>query len=197
MSIARIYTSRFAARKGATLKCGKCGRSIEKGETYRWYKIGFRSRYKYIRCDSMACTPRYSELESRDNMVTVWSAIESANDTLDGLDAADPEENTNSIDEAVQTAGQEINEAAGAYREAAEAMGGAGYEMEEKADTLEEAGGELEGYESEETDPPDNHEDDEHEGEQDDCGQCADDRQEWWSEQIQNARDAIDSAQVD
>lgn len=203
MSQARVYFSRFAARKGATLTCGNCRRPIEKGDQYRWFKVGFRARYKNIRCMRSECTPRASALES-SKMADVYSAIESAEDALDALANGDPEENNSSINEAVQSAAEGIRAVADEYREAAEAMGDAGYEMEEKADALEQAADELESWESSESEPDLDHESHDT-GDPDllpsdvdevDCDECTEARQTWWDEQVEEGRSALSDVEL-
>lgn len=41
-------------------KCGKCGKEIAKGDSYRWWK--FRYGGRRVRCMDSACSPRPSEM---------------------------------------------------------------------------------------------------------------------------------------
>jgi hypothetical protein len=213
MSVARVRTSRFAARQGATLSCQKCGNPIQKGETYRWYKIGFRSRYKYIRCSRSTCTPRMSELES-SKMVGVWSAVESAEDALDALAAGDPEDDASSIASAVNEIESDAESVADEYDEAADASPTGmvfGEDLHERADGIRSAAQDL-GSWSPTTDEPDydSCDDEMHDedakgpdgedqevvdrGDTATCGQCAEIKQAWWDEAIEEARTAIGDA---
>lgn len=198
--MARIQTSTFAARKGATLTCSKCRRNIEKGERYRWYKPGFRSRYKVVICSN--CKVKPSETMS-SKMAGVVAAVEDANEALDALEAGDPEQDTSSIESILQEAASTIEGVADEYREAAEASPTGlifGEDYNERADEISNAASDLEGWTADENEPPDNHDDhntdeDAEPVDKDDCEDCADDRREWWSDQISAARDALSEAE--
>jgi hypothetical protein len=201
MSQARIQYSTFAGRLGKTIKCGKCGRDIPKGERYRWYKVGFRSRYKNIRCYRSECTPRSSELES-SLMAGVYSAIEGAEDALAALDAGEPEDDASSIAEAVTDAADGVREVADQYSEAADAMGDAGYDMQEKADEIGSAADELEGYSAGDDEPDlDQCDNEAHDLEEADagwiergdrsCESCTEIKRDWWTQEISAAQTAL------
>lgn len=207
MSQARVYTSKFAARQGKTLNCGKCGENIQKGDSYRWYKVGFRSRYKHIRCYRVGCTPRPSELESSLTS-GAYAAIEMAEDTLMALDGQAPDDDATAINEAVQGAAEGFQEVADQYREASDAMGGdygAGASLAEKAQEIEDAGSELESWEAPDFEPDfdqcgdECHEEDDEDkeivdrGDVEKCDSCEGIKQDWWTEQISAANDAFSS----
>lgn len=135
MSVARVKT---VTRSMKPYTCGKCGVELPKGSEYRWYKVGFRSRTRRIRCMSAQCTPRNSELDD-SKMSGVWAALETAEDNIVAASSIDD------LKEALESAAEEIRDVATEYSDAADAMGDAGYEMQEKADALEEAASELEG----------------------------------------------------
>jgi hypothetical protein len=199
VSQARVYQQRFAARQGATLSCEKCGRDIPKGQTYRSFKVGFRSRYDHKRCLRAECAPRMSELES-SKLAGVYSAIEGAEDDLHALA---PGDNADDINSAVQGAADGIREVASEYDEAADAMGDAGEENRERSSTLESAADELEGFEASENEPDfdgcDNpaHDDEPPEGTDaiergsDDCEDCRQIKESWWDEMIGEAEAAL------
>lgn len=207
MSIARVQTSKFAARLGQVIKCGKCGDPIVKGHTYRWYKVGFRSRTRHIRCMKPTCTPRASELDS-SLMSGVWGGQEAAGDALDALEAGDPEDDSSNVNHAVQDYGVALTDVGEQYRDAADAMGSAGEEMGEKADTLADSGADLDDWTASTEEPDfDDCENEEHATERSDgeatlprgdssCESCADIASSWWSDIIQEARDAIDNADL-
>lgn len=138
--MARVHLSTFAARKGATLRCDRCKSDIVKGQKYRWFAPGFRSA-KRIRCMRSECSPRPSELDS-SYMSGVLAAIEEVEDTLASI-APDPEsgwdQQMSDLNEQRDIVTSAIEEVAGQYRDAAESMGGAGYQMEEWADNLEQS----------------------------------------------------------
>ena len=211
MSQARVQTSTFAARLGATIQCGHCQRAIEKGEKYRWFKVGFRSRYKHIRCFRSDCTPRMSELES-SLLSGAYSAIEGAEDTLRALDSSDPEDDTSNIDAAVNEAADGVREVADQYREAADAMGSAGEALEEKAQEIEDAVFELESFSvTGESEPDyDQCDDSDHDESTDDdgkaiepvergdsgCSKCMEIKQDWWTSAVQEGFDALSNVSL-
>lgn len=201
MSIARVKTSAFAARKGATLRCQRCQREIAKGEVYRWWFVGFRSRYKRVRC--MTCpAPRTSELES-SRLSEAYAAVETAEDALDAVEAPGDEGDLESI---LQDAASEIQSLADDYRSADEQFGGGGgTDSGQRADDLEQAAQDLEGWDAEEFDN-DGHWCSEHSDEEgwkpedliterESCTDCREGletaRQEWWDEQTDSARSAL------
>jgi hypothetical protein len=59
-------------------KCEKCGKELFKGDPYRWFKVGFRSRHKHVRCTDTQCMPKPSELESTSlsNIMAAFEAYE-------------------------------------------------------------------------------------------------------------------------
>lgn len=74
MSIAKINTVQKSQKDQG--KCGKCGTLLPKGTAYRWFKVGFRSRSKNVRCMATACTPRPSERESSSKSAPMASMEE-------------------------------------------------------------------------------------------------------------------------
>jgi hypothetical protein len=200
VSIARINRSKFAARLGKQIKCEKCREPIEKGETYIWYFVGFRSRLKHVRHDRPECRPRTSELES-SNKAEAFAAIEEAEDALAAL-RGEPGE-ASDIDEIVSAAAESINEVAGQYREADESFGGGGSTVSaEIADELEGAAQELESFQAD-TDEPDACERHTFDGPGDQgaidelaeqaksCDDCRELRREWWDSQVEAALEAV------
>lgn len=141
MSQARVKTVMRAQKdQGA---CEKCRTPLPKGSPYRWFKVGFRSRYKHRRCMSPACAPRPSELES-SKLADVYSAQEDAEANIDA--AGDVED----VKVAVQEFVDRVNEVAEEYREAATNPNTGSVfnpEAEERADNLESAASDLDGWE--------------------------------------------------
>lgn len=133
MSLARVTTQKAAK----PYNCDRCKAEIVRGETYRAYKVGFRTRHRNIRCMKADCAPRDSELES-SKLAGAYAAIEAGHDDVDAATTADE------ITAALETAAEGLREVAGEYTEAAEAMGEAGYEMTERAETLESSADTLE-----------------------------------------------------
>lgn len=114
-------------------KCGRCGVEIKKGDPYRHASPGFRAPKK-IRCMKPECRFRQSELTT-SLLADVYAAQEDADDALDqvGLDFEDAEDVITILEECA-SAGREV---AQAYTDAAEAMGSAGEEHQDRADMIE------------------------------------------------------------
>lgn len=140
MSLAKVNTVK--SRQNYT--CEKCQVPIEKGQMYRWFKVGFRSRYKHVRCMTPSCTPRNSELES-SKLADVYGALEDAEFHISMAYSIED------LQAALEECASQINDVASEYSDAAESMGEAGYENQEKADMLEQAADELASTEFEET----------------------------------------------
>lgn len=213
--MARVQISRFAARMGAAnLVCEKCRAEITKGDQYRHFKVGFRSRYKRIRCMRSECTPRRSEM-TPSKMAGVYAAIESAEDTLAALRAGDPEDDATSIREAVTGAYEGFSEVADEYREAAEASPTGlvfGEDLNERADEIEDAGRDLESFDPSEEEPDfDQCDEDWHDedavtedesltltdrGNTEGCESCREIKQTWWDAMLDEADEALANAEV-
>lgn len=178
--MARVHTSRFVARKGATLNCGRCGRAIQKGETYKWFAPGFRSG-KRIRCS--VCPVRGSELDS-SLYSTVLAAIEDAEDNINGLEVGD----TDGLESAVRDVASACEEVADQYSDAAESMGGAGEQMREWADTLRDHASNLEGWSPSDDTPPAC---DDHDEATERCDACQESVQFWWDALMQEALNEV------
>lgn len=206
--MARVRTSRFAARQGATLACEKCRNQIGKGESYRWFKVGFRSRYKHIRCNRPECTPRQSEMTA-SKMAGVYAAIEDAESALSGLAPGE----VSDIESILQTAGEGIEEVADEYREAGEASPTGlvfGEDLNERADEISDAANELQSWSPSEDEPDydscdeDHHDEDPEDPEQEiidrgagnGCDACDDIQVTWWDQVLDEARDALGNVQV-
>lgn len=205
--MARVRTSVFAARKGATLKCSVDGEPIQKGERYYWWKPGFRSRYKVIRC--MKHAPKPSETNS-SKLSTIMAAQETAEEALDALVGYE----TSDIEQIVNDVAQAFEDVAEEYRDAAEASPTGlifGEDYNEKADTLENSASDLQSWSPSEDEPDYEHEthashpDNIEEGDDTEpvedadperCEECADARQEWWDNMVEEARSAIQDADM-
>lgn len=187
MSQARVHTVGRAVKDQG--QCEKCGDALPPGSAYRWYSVGFRSHYKHRRCMKATCTPRPSELES-SLLSSVYSAQEGATDNLEGL-KGDDEYEVAKITEEVEGVAEAIDEVAQQYREQDEAFGGGGAtDSAERADTLEQASSDLQGWQpSGDTDPPSCSEHDELDAE---CDDCRSEASTWWDDLVQEAIDAID-----
>jgi len=199
--MARINSSVFAGRKGATIQCSKCRREIAKGERYRWFKLGFRSRYKTIICST--CPVKPSETMT-SKMRGVVEAGETANDALDALEGFE----IGDIESILQSAASDIEQVADEYREAAEASPTGmifGEDYNDRADEIADAASTLESWQPDEDEPDyeactnEEHETDPAEAEAlprdpNECDECSDIRQSWWDDQVEAARSALDEA---
>lgn len=98
--------------------CGRCGDELGVGDPYIWIK----SRYgpKRTRCTKPGCAFRQSDMTSSDKLATIYSAVESVEDTL----AAWGDGSVDDLTEALEQAAEEVR--------------GAGEEYEESASNMEE-----------------------------------------------------------
>jgi DnaJ-class molecular chaperone len=137
VSVAKITRVEKSRKAG---QCEKCKADLPVGSAYLWFVVGFRSKYKHVRCLEAACAPKQSERES-SQIASVYAAQEDFEDALDGLTTADD------IVDAMQPVAEAIREVAEAYREAAinpntgDIFNPA---LDERADTLESAADEVE-----------------------------------------------------
>lgn len=200
------------------LKCSRCGTEIQPGDPYRWYTIGFRSHWKTILCMKSVCTPKPSQLESSSVRATIMAAQEDASDSLDGLDPDGT--TTTDVEEIVHQVGEAFREVADQLNEADEAFGGnQATEHYERAQTAESSADELEGWSTSSDEEPDfdSCENELHDEPEDrpgydpesdeepeaviergdsECESCSDIRQQWFDDLVNEARDAIDSAEM-
>lgn len=124
-------------------KCGRCGKVIGKGDSYRWIKGRYGPRK--VRCSN--CRFRPSEMTSSDKLSRLYSAKECVEEAI-GNDF----DSTDDIASELQDAANEAREVAEEYRESAdniESCFGSRTsqcdEIEEKADQCESWADALEG----------------------------------------------------
>ena len=134
MSVAKLHHVQKAQK---ARKCGKCGTDIGKGQPYRWFQVGFRSRLRQIRCTAETCYPPPSVRES-SKVSVIMGAQESFYDNIDELDTQE------SIESAVAEVAEAVREVADEYQEALDNWPSGNSNLEEKvehyssqADTLE------------------------------------------------------------
>jgi hypothetical protein len=111
VSIAKITTVQRSRK--AQGNCGKCRKPINVGDPYKWFKVGFRSRFKHVRCLDPACHPRYSELES-SRLSELYAAQEDAEYRIEGAESIDE------INEAISDLQDAIEALADEYEQASE-----------------------------------------------------------------------------
>ena len=158
--------------------CMKCGRTIAKGDPYQWAK-GFHGPKKVI-CGS--CHFTRADL-TNSKLSQVYEAFDAAYTELDSADAGtDLQEVLDSITEAVREVESE-------YREAAEAFNDGGPNAE-KADECDSCASELESVDVPELHSYEDWLENEHPGEVD----LEEDYNEWVTEQIEEFRSNIESA---
>lgn len=86
MSIARLH--RVEKCRKSPGSCGKCSTVITAGQPYSWWTIGFRSRYKHLRC-STCPSPKESERESNSSLAMIWSTREAFYEAVEGATTGD------------------------------------------------------------------------------------------------------------
>ena len=122
-------------------ECEKCGDTIYIGQPAVKFAVGFRGRTR-VRCSKSACFPKPSERES-----SLVSSVYAAQEEADTSGAGSLEE-LNQIRDDVVTATQEV---AGEYEDSE--MFEKNYDLQERADMLNSAADELEGWEPAEEEP--------------------------------------------
>jgi hypothetical protein len=205
--MARTNYAVFAARKGATLTCSKDGAPILKGERYMWVKP--RSSYrKLVRC--MAHPFKQSEITT-SKMAGVYAAQENATDELTALTGQPGD--VGDLSSILEAAAESIREVAQEYRDAAEASPTGlvfGEDLNEKADEIEDAAGELESWSADEDEPDfDQCENVAHEESNEEappvpplergsdlCDDCVEIRNTWWDDQVDSAISAVSDLSV-
>lgn len=140
MSLAKVNQI-GRVRKAAT--CEKCGDAINVGDGAVKFAVGFRGRTR-VRCTKSECFPKPSERES--SMVSsVYAAQEEAD-----IDGAGSLEELEQVRDDVANATREV---AGEY-EASE-MFEKNYDLQERADMLNNAADELENWTPDQDEPED------------------------------------------
>jgi acyl-CoA reductase-like NAD-dependent aldehyde dehydrogenase len=152
--MARVYRQKTRSER----TCGRCRRTIQKGEEYLSCAPGFRSRPQ-IRCTS--CGFRMSEMTT-SKMSEAYAAQEDAEDAVNALEYKQPGEGeevdlASEFQPILEECGQRIRDVAEEYREASSNWAGGertNDEWEERADELDAAADEVEQwYLDEEYDP--------------------------------------------
>lgn len=128
----------YVKRAAKETACDKCRKVIKKGDPYKWAKG--RSTGKKIRCEELGCKFRPSDLTGSDKLARLYGAQEAADDALG---AWIPGEGLAALEELCAAMAEELRDVSNEYRDAAEAMGAAGGESEEKADNIEEWADEI------------------------------------------------------
>lgn len=113
MSVARIHVVKKARKDQG--HCNGCKHPIRKGDAYRWYTIGFRSRYKHTYCTDCELPPP-SARESNDKVAALLAAREEFDDAI--TKAGDRDAIVSALNDYVSG----VQEAAELWEEAASAI---------------------------------------------------------------------------
>lgn len=141
------------------LTCGKCGDTITRGDTYRWWanKLpGSRGSFRNIRCAKPECTPRGSEM-APGRTGQIMAIGENLDDSLasagvDLNDAGDFESIRDDLASAIREIGEELEESA---QNIEDGFGHETYqsgELRERAERITSAADEIEQLEFPEQD---------------------------------------------
>lgn len=184
MSIARVYTTKGPVRKDG-LTCGKCGDPIRKGIDRRiTFAVGFRG-FEQTRCLKPACYPKTSELES--------SAVSSVYAAMEGIDL-DSCSTLEELEDAVQQVADACEEVASEYQ--SNEMFEINEDLQERAQTIEDAGESLSDWASGLEDEP--QEDDFTDGDNDEDNAVAyqEAHDTWLDAAREAAQEAIDGMEL-
>lgn len=189
MSIARVKTVNRSQKPGT---CEKCGTALPVGSAYRWFKVGFRSKHKHVRCMEAKCSPRNSELES-SNLAEAYAAQEAA---YDDLDAAGTIED---IDQVAQDCSSAAGDVMQQYADSIEAAPMLEDQLQPTIDALEEWVSELDNVDLPEQPTAEEgegvvcsvHEEDEHDATCEACQAALEEKQE---EALEEAREIVRAA---
>ena len=142
MSLAKVNQIGRVRKPG---KCGKCGLEIKVGDPAIRFAVGFRARPR-TRCTKSECFPKPSERES-----SLVADVYAAQEEVDLSTAGGLEDLETARDYVVSA----IQEVAGQYEDSE--MYDKNYDLQERAEMLNSAADELEGWEPEQEEPtPDN-----------------------------------------
>lgn len=179
MSLARIYTTKKVQKNWT---CGKCGAAIVKGQDGRIsFAVGFRGR-EQTRCTRPECRPTRSELES-----SAVSTVYAAQDDIDYSTLHTLDDLTEARD-AVAAAAREVAEE---YE--ANEMYDINEMLQERAEMLNSAADELEGWEPEDEEPS---EDDYDEDEDEESRSFEDAHGDWLEAARESLQEAIDGMEL-
>lgn len=128
--------------------CEKCGTELPAGSSYIHFKVGFRSRFKRVRCTSPACYPKQSELTA-SRMADAYAAQEAAHEAIDLADSI--EDVQLALNECASAAG----EVASGYEDTISETPMLEDQLREKVDALEAWQQELENVDMPEADDED------------------------------------------
>jgi len=138
MSLAKVNQIGRVRKPG---KCGKCGQEVNVGDPAVRFSVGFRG-FVQTRCTKTECYPKPSERES-----SLVSGVYAAQEDADLSTAGGLEDLETARDDVVTA----IQEVAGEYENSE--MFERNMDLQERAETLNSAADELEGWEPEQEEP--------------------------------------------
>jgi hypothetical protein len=168
-------------------KCQRCGRTIEKGEGYRWVQEYRGAK----RCFCNDCELRASDTTS-GRLGQVYAAMESGYDALNSW-AVDENRDADGLRDAVQCLNEQLEELRDEYQEAAEAIE-ENFPGSDQACQLEESASGMDDWCSQIADVVSELEDgfDEDEDEDETDAQRDKRREQWLEEKLDDAQRALD-----
>lgn len=129
--------------------CEKCKATIAKGEPYTWFKVGFRSKHKRVRCSRPQCQPKESELISSPFLSQAARIREDLQEAIDAFsqNGGSPEDLKSAVEDAAGSFRELGEEAQGSFDNMPEGLqqGETGQMLEQRAQRCEEIADELEG----------------------------------------------------
>lgn len=144
MSVARVVTVKKAAKDQG--KCGSCGVEINKGDGYHWWKMGFRSNYKYKACLKSECFPSPSSRES-SKFATIMAAQETFHSQIDNADSQDV------IESLVEDVASAVEEVQSEYQDALDQWEHGNEALQEKVDHYDGMVSEIQSFQLTESEP--------------------------------------------
>lgn len=186
MSVARVTRVERSVKDPGPCGARGCEKVLVKGDPYLWFKVGFRSRYKHVRC--VDHFPRASERES-SMVASVLAAQEDFADQIGSLESVDD------IRSAIEAVAEAAREVASEYETASTDQNGTVWntDAEERYNTLESAADELDSWQPDEDEPT---ECDEHNEITEGCDDCASNVEEWLEALRTSASDAVDGMEL-
>lgn len=213
----RVRTVKKAQQSKRTRRCHRCGHEIQPGESYRHWKFrtGGRGGRMVFACSKQGCSPKPSDLTQSPHLSAFYAAQESASEQISGWSPDVPprgeeptaDDLTSILEEyagSLREVGEGLTESADAIEEG---FGHATYqveELQERAQSYEDAADQVESWEPPAFDPPedpDNRTCEECDTELQDglvCQECGHENEDAWTPAVESffeeARESAQSA---
>lgn len=133
-----------------TLKCSKCGGTIAKGDSYKWWANrapGMRGGFRRVRCSRRECHPKPSEMEGNPKRAAIMSMQEGLAADLEAWEASgatDTEELTSIAEAAAENAMEVVEELREGAQNIEDGFGHETYQSEELNERADELEGQIE-----------------------------------------------------